>query len=378
MLGAILKKEWLLLIRNPHALAVLFVMPTVFIVVMSLALENTYTQQYDVKIEVALVGKSTAQPHEDFMQSLEKNSFFIFTQTAHTDAKEALLKNKHTAFVVAIDEGEAPVLRLYARAGVPHQQVVLLEGVLRGAALEVAARTLATRAGIDPDVVAGAGSVVERVYVQENAQSVVMTSAQHSVPSWLIFAMFFIVIPLSNTLINEKNAGTLERIWSMKVSPFWIMVGKMLPYVLINQLQLIVMLGVGMFVLPLLGGEPFVLMGNGLTLLVASCIVSFAAISFALMIAVLSPSTEVATLLGGTFNIVLAALGGIMVPTVVMPEAMQAISQASPMFWALDLFVGAMVRGAALGGVVESAVKLFCFAAVCLGVAYGVVRQQRG
>ncbi|MBE0495280.1 MAG: ABC transporter permease [Campylobacterales bacterium] len=378
MLGAILKKEWLLLIRNPHALAVLFVMPTVFIVVMSLALENTYAQQYDVKMNVALVGDGTSSRHEALVKSLEANRFFVFTHVEHKNAKEALLGDKRYEFAVDIEEGEAPLLRLYARAGMAHQQVVLLEGVLRSAALEVAARTLAIQAGISPEKIAGVKDAVQSVYLQENAHSITMTSAQHSVPSWLIFAMFFILIPLSNTLINEKNAGTLERIQSMNVAPSLLMAGKMLPYFFINQVQLVVMIGVGMVVLPLLGGEAFVFEGSGLTLLVASFAVSFAAISFALMIAVISPSTEVATLLGGTFNIVLAALGGIMVPTVVMPESMQAISQMSPMFWALDAFVGAMVRGASLVDVGGSVVKLCLFSLACLGATYAIARRQKG
>ena len=38
-------KEWRLLLRNPHALAVLFVMPAVFLLVMSFALKNTLLSQ---------------------------------------------------------------------------------------------------------------------------------------------------------------------------------------------------------------------------------------------------------------------------------------------------------------------------------------------
>ena len=50
----ILKKEFLLIIRNLHALIVLFVMPTVFIIIMSLALQNTYANKYDVKLSILL------------------------------------------------------------------------------------------------------------------------------------------------------------------------------------------------------------------------------------------------------------------------------------------------------------------------------------
>ena len=43
MLGALVRKELLALTRDVHGLAVLFVMPAVFLVVMSLALKDYYS-----------------------------------------------------------------------------------------------------------------------------------------------------------------------------------------------------------------------------------------------------------------------------------------------------------------------------------------------
>ena len=42
MLRALIRKELLALLRDPHALAALFLMPAAFIVIMSLALQNLY------------------------------------------------------------------------------------------------------------------------------------------------------------------------------------------------------------------------------------------------------------------------------------------------------------------------------------------------
>ncbi|MBL8452368.1 MAG: ABC transporter permease, partial [Zoogloea sp.] len=42
MLLALIRKELLALLRDPHALAALFLMPAAFIVIMSLALQNLY------------------------------------------------------------------------------------------------------------------------------------------------------------------------------------------------------------------------------------------------------------------------------------------------------------------------------------------------
>jgi ABC-2 type transport system permease protein len=43
-------KEWRLLLRNPHGLAVLFVMPALFLLVMSFTLKNTLVESVDMPI----------------------------------------------------------------------------------------------------------------------------------------------------------------------------------------------------------------------------------------------------------------------------------------------------------------------------------------
>src|SRR4051812_31678636 len=43
-------KEWLLLLRNPHGLAVLFLMPGLFVLVMSFTLKNTLVSHIDLPL----------------------------------------------------------------------------------------------------------------------------------------------------------------------------------------------------------------------------------------------------------------------------------------------------------------------------------------
>jgi ABC-2 type transport system permease protein len=45
-------------------------------------------------------------------------------------------------------------------------------------------------------------------YATENLTTIKPNSVQHNIPSWTLFAMFFIVIPLGASLIKEKEEGT--------------------------------------------------------------------------------------------------------------------------------------------------------------------------
>ena len=56
-LFALVTKEWKLLLRDWHALLLLFAMPAVFILVMSLALQNKFAEQQGVNIHYYLVNK---------------------------------------------------------------------------------------------------------------------------------------------------------------------------------------------------------------------------------------------------------------------------------------------------------------------------------
>jgi ABC-2 type transport system permease protein len=54
---------------------------------------------------------------------------------------------------------------------------------------------------------------------------------------------------------------------------------------------------------------------------------------------------EQATTIGGIINILLGAIGGIMVPKFYMPEVMQSLARLSPMSWGLDGFLDIFLRG---------------------------------
>jgi ABC-2 type transport system permease protein len=101
---------------------------------------------------------------------------------------------------------------------------------------------------------------------------------------------------------------------------------------------------------------------------------SFAALGLSLFIATLARTAEQATIAAGGTNIILGALGGIMVPKQVMPVAMQPITRFSPMGWGLDAFLEVFARQATVGGVLLPSLALAGFGLVTL--ALGVQRLR--
>jgi len=217
----------------------------------------------------------------------------------------------------------------------------------------------------------------QEIYVNRHGKEVNKpSSVQHSVPAWLIFGMFFIMIPLSNVMAMERQTNTLTRLRMARASALSLIIAKLIPYFLINQLQFVGMVALGYFVLPALDMPAFTLSGSWLPYIVLSSAVSLAALGYGLLISVVARTTEHAVVLGGGGIIIMAAIGGIMVPVYVMPEIMQTISQFSPMGWALSGFQNLLLNHYHLNQIQQPLYLLSGFGAITLLLATFIYQRQ--
>jgi len=386
MLLAILKKEILLTLRDVHALAVLFVMPMAFILVMSLALQdvdNVGQKKFDVGL-VFLDSKDKLHP---VAKKIITNSIFKFRlYNDITEVRENARENNLLAAVVIpekffskmnTDVNSTPI-QVQFSATTPLPLRKLLVSVLQK---EVASYLLEQRIAKDVNdpflrkalqtKLMGNSLIIESELGNKKNKLLKPSSVQQSVPAWLIFSMFFVVIPIATTFITEKQAGTLQRLMTLPVAHTYLLLGKLIPYLGINLIQTVLMFLVGIYLVPIVGGEGLILSDNAWLLLPMSLAVGVSAISLALLIATIVRTTEQATTLGGVINLLLAAVGGIMVPVYVMPEFMQWAAAVSPMNWGLEGFLTILLRGGEfrdiapyMGGLLLLAVGFFLLAVV--------------
>lgn len=385
MFKYILKKEFLLIFRDIHALLVLFVMPAVFILIMSLALKNSYSDSFETKLKVAVLAKESLDITA-FVKDLNKSSYFSADLLAEESIK-TLIYDKNYDFIIKLDSDfknkintneESFQIQSFSKADIKKEHFYILKISI----VEIISKTIMKdyfiKSKIDAKVLAQLSEKINNSYIyKDDKTKTKANSVQQSVPAWLVFSMFFILIPISNTFINEKNFGTILRIRSINVSLFPILLGKILPYFIINQIQVIIMILIGIYIIPLFGGDSLVINGNYLLIFCMSSAISVAAICFALFIANISKTTEEATSIGGVINIIFAALGGIMVPKFVMPEFMQNITSYSPMSWGLEGLLEIFVRGGNFSDIKIYLLYLILFATISLLLAYILLKRGR-
>lgn len=388
--------------RDIHAVAVLFVMPAVFIMIMSLAMRDLFEQHNSVHIDVLAVNLDGGKASQELLKAMEEFRAFKFhllekalatekvmEQMLDRDYRFALVIGENFSTFVEDSEKERhqKPLALFVNPAVNLQTQMILTSALEGRLAKLRKDALIDRlgqllaaAGMDEKKLKAAEeSPVEVRYAYKGARAVEAPSAvQQSVPAWLVFSMFFIVIPISNTFISERGQGTLMRLQSMNVSRFSLILGKMIPYLFVNALQVILMIAIGVYAVPLLGGTSLTVGDSlgGLALIAGS--VSFSAISVALLIASLAKTTEQATTIGGVLNIIFGALGGIMVPKFVMPGFMQEIARLSPMSWGLEGFLDIFLRNGTLSDVLPESLSLLLFGTVMLIGTIIALKRQRG
>ncbi len=385
-------KETIALTRDKHGLLALFIMPTIFILVMTMALRDAFTPGVTIDVSYSVVDLDQTPISKALVKRLNRVAAFkkIEGDNDLGSARNQLLQGKQSLVLVLPKEFGNRLLTPGGTDGKPAEPLSLLIDPALSPTLQLAFRNqvmaalgavradeLTVKAGKLFGLPVAPGATLEKDWPDEihseavrgNTNAKIPSSVQQNVPAWLIFAMFFVVIPVSSIFIIERQQGTLQRLRAMGVPFHLVLAGKLLPFFIVNQVQAALMVLVGMYLVPQFGSEALEL-PSSLPLLLnwwaISSAVSLAAVSWALLIASIAKTSEQATIVGGVGNILMGAVGGIMVPKFIMPASMQKIAALSPMAWGLEGFHTVMLRHGSFADILPSLTQLLVFAVASL------------
>jgi ABC-2 type transport system permease protein len=185
---------------------------------------------------------------------------------------------------------------------------------------------------------------------------------QNNIPAFTLFAMFFVVIPLAGSIINEKTHGTFDRMRTLPVTFLQVSAAKVMLFVAICTLQFIFLLFIGKYVMPLFGEESTFDMHVNMPALAAAVLSSsLAATGFGILTGAFASTHGQAATFGSVMVVILALLGGIFVPVHVLPEVLRNISYISPLRWGTDAFLGVFARHSGITGILTEVTLLTGF-----------------
>lgn len=375
MLSAMIRKEFLLVFRDRHALLALFVMPAIFILIMSVAMKNQFSTK-DLEFTLYVKDADKSEMSRDILKSLSEDKNFVLLES-----------NDQSQFSIRIpkryEKDSKKKVKLNINGSMKSDQIQAFKSMLAEHLLSARFDTMADNIRENSPRAANALSSIsvstDDLYkVKYNSSKKIPNSTQQSVPAWIVFGMFFIIIPMSTIYINERKQNTLARLNSMNISIFSMMFSKSVPYLIINQIQVLIMLCVGMFIVPFFDTPALEINGSLLALGGISIALSIAAIGVSSLIAVSASSSEQATTIGGILNILLGAVGGVMVPKFIMPESMQRIAELSPMSWGLDGFLAIFLNSADISMILDKVLLLISFGATALILSMIILHLRIG
>jgi len=402
---AITWKDLKVFFKDRGGMVIIFLQPMMFIIVMSYALSGLFSSGEDRPIQILAINQDQGTQAAAIIQKLDEMMAFAVETTwegnalTRPAAEQLIIEGKRRLALVfpsdfsevleqnpAVQERQTTKVLLITDPATSSQFVEPILGTLRGL-LQQTTYTAMMPKGIDYlfEYLGPAVSDTEREKFKARAEEAISgglvgdrtavvtveqaspagmrveknpNTFQQNVPGYTIYGIFWIVSLLAGSVMLEKREGTFRRLLVAPMSRAVMLAGKVVPYYIINLLQLILMLGVSSLLFKMsLGYSP--------TGLVA---VSLAAAATATGLGVLVASlARTEAQIGGLtvlLLLTLSALGGCFVPRFIMPEWLQTIGLVTPHAWALDAYQDLLVRGYGLLEVLPKVGALVVFAIV--------------
>ena len=229
----------------------------------------------------------------------------------------------------------------------------------------------------DPDLGKSKGlTVKEKTTDKSGEDGISPNSVQHNVPAWTLFAIFFIVVSFSGSIIKEREDGSFYRLMTMPCSFATYLSSKMALYLIVCIVQFLMTLAMGIWVFPLIDLDAFVINGYFLRLLFVVVFASIAAIGYGTAISAMATSQQQAAIFGSVSVVILSAIGGIWIPTFAMPHFLKFLSHFSPLNSGMEASYDIILRKSEIIDVLPECIYLLLFALACFLIAVFYKKQK--
>ena len=402
-LWATILKDIRILTRDKVGLTLMFVMPVVLAIVITAVQNSTFELVNDNKVPLLLCNRDTGVASRQLLQAIEKIGMFNVKQVTKDETEQQITDRMHAkdalvAIVVpehfsatigakansisgkalnsfgvqndtaASTAGSIEPVTLYYHPVLQQSFRASVEGALRSA-LQIVENKQILRSlyfslnekelpvSFENEIVNSQAGINE-IPISRNGSRNIPNATQHNIPAWTIFAMFFIVISLGGSVVREKLNGSFLRLKTLPTSYLVALLSKQIAYLAVTLVQTAAIFSIGVWLFPHMGLPALNIPEDKIGLLIVSVICGWCAVSYAICIGVFAQTQEQANGFGAVSIVLLAAIGGILVPSFAMPASFQGIIKVSPLHWCLEAFYGLFLEGGKLKDVLLNILPL--------------------
>jgi ABC-2 type transport system permease protein len=364
-LGAVARKEWLQLRRDPRSMTLAFVLPVALLIFFG------YAITWDVRdIRMAVLDRDGSARSRALVEAFAASGYFTITQHVASVAEaEALLSRGRVTAALVVPPGYARDLAAGREAAVQ----LLLDGSDANTA------TIALAYG-DAIVMRHARDVLLRGRRTEPPVTAevrvwynpTLESRNMIVPGLIAVIMSIIAAMLTAlTIAREWERGTMEQLAATPVHRLEVVFGKLLPY-----------LGIGLFdvaVATLAGRVLFGVPLHGSVLLLGGMTVLFllGALGLGMFISAVLKAQVAATQVAMVATYLPALLlSGFLFDIASMPPVLRAITYVVPAKYYIAVTRGVFLKGVGLDALWVQGLSMVVFATVGIGLATLVFHKR--
>ena len=366
-IGALARKEFQHLFRDPRALALVLLLPVVELLLFAWAIS------FDVRnVPTVVWDADSSAASRAYVAQYTAGGFFDARGSVDSlDAIDRTFERGRARVALVIPAGFERALAAGERADV----LVLVDGgeptsarMGEAYALALNQRYNATsyaawaqRNAVTPPT--GSGGVLEpRVRTWYNPDRL---SSTFLIPGLVVVIIMIVTVQQTAvTIVRERDQHTAEQLLVSPMTHTELVVGKLLPWTVLAFLDMGIVIGLGMwlFELPLRGSIPL--------LAVASAVFVFAGLAIGLIISAATNSPETANMAALLVAFLPAfLLSGFAFPISSMPPVLQAITYAFPAREMVTISRGVFLKGAGFADVWPELLALVAYAVVAVAVA---------
>lgn len=237
--------------------------------------------------------------------------------------------------------------------------------ILRGVALETIGRRQAPGADPQPPPGAAALEVVEVVGRGTGVRGV----ADLVFPAAVLWGLMGCAASFAVAMVVERSGGTFTRLASAPFPRSTLLAGKALACFAACLADAAVIAGLSALVLGVRFESPLAVVG-------AAAATSLCFVGMTVLLSVLGRTQQAVSGSGWGALILMAMLGGAMVPVSAMPGWLQGASYASPVRWGILALEGALFRGFSARELAAPAAVLVGTGAACFLAGLGLLSRQ--
>ncbi len=414
-LWATIIKDIRILTRDKVGIALMFGMPILLVLIVTSIQNSTFELINKNKIPLIICNRDTGKISGEFIQAVEKMDMFKLVRVSNDKSEKMITDRMHSsdallAVIIPADFSEKINVKAKAVTGKAlnafglegdtvntnagktepvtlfyqpilqesHRQSIhgALFGALQLVESKQILRTLYFSINENPlpvkleNELMDNKTAINEVPVSRDQSRKIPNASQHNVPAWTIFAMFFVVISLGGSIVREKLSGSFIRLKTLPTNYFVALLSKQLTYLLVTMAQAAVIFAIGIWAFPYLGLPPLNLPADIAGLILVSLICGWCAVSYAICIGVFAQTQEQANGFGAVSIVILAAIGGLMVPGFAMPEVFKTVMKLSPLHWCLEAYYGLFLEGGKLKDVLANVIPLLLITLLMQGITF--------